>query len=261
MKRSLWFLLVLSGLAIASVASSESPEDRGLAIAIAARRADRGFVDSSASLAMILRNAHGESSTRRLRAQTLESEDGEKRLMRFDEPADVKGTIMLTYTHKRQVDDQWMYLPALKRVKRIASNNKAGPFMGSEFAYEDLGSQEVEKYRYKYLRDEACAGGQCFVLERYPIDTDSGYVRQVLWLDKTEYRPWKVEFYDRRDALLKTLTLDRYERYLNKYWRALEMSMANAQTGKHTVLRWADFKFRVGLRDGDLSPQRLADAR
>jgi outer membrane lipoprotein-sorting protein len=261
MRLSLIFLLLLSGIAAAEVVIAQSPEDRGLAIATEARRIDNGFIDSAAVLEMTLRNAHGESSVRLLRALTLESADGEKRLLHFDEPSDLKGTIMLVYTHKRQADDQWMYLPSMKRVKRIASNNKAGPFMGSEFAYEDLGSQEVEKYHYKYLRDEMCLDGDCFVIERYPVDADSGYARQVIWLDKTEYRLRKVEFYDRRNALLKTLTLARYERYLGKFWRAHEMSMENVQTGKSTMLRWSDYKFHVGLKDGDLHPQRLADAR
>ena len=261
MRLLLSLLLLASGIVAAKVVVAQSPEARGFEIAIEARRVDHGFTDSSAALEMTLRSVHGESSVRLLRALTLESDDGEKRLLHFDEPADVKGTIMLVYTHKRQADDQWMYLPSMKRVKRITSNNKAGPFMGSEFAYEDLGSQEVEKYRYKYLRDETCSGGECFVMERYPVDASSGYARQLLWLDKTEYRPWKIEFYDRRDALLKILTLARYERYLGKYWRSHEMSMKNVQTGKSTVLRWSDYKFRVGLKDGDLLPQRLADAR
>jgi outer membrane lipoprotein-sorting protein len=261
MNKWLPVLLAFSGIAIVPGTVAQSAEVRGLEIATEARRVDRGFVDNIATLEMTLHNAHGESSVRLLRAQTIERDDGEKRLLHFDRPADVKGTIMLVHTNKLKADDQWMYLPAVKRVKRIASNNKAGPFMGSEFAYEDLGSQEVEKYRYQYLRDEACPGGECFVIERYPVDSNSGYARQVLWLDKTGYRPWKLEFYDRRNALLKTLTLDRYERYLGKYWRAHEMTMKNVQTGKSTVLRWTDYKFRTGLKDAYLNPQRLAEAR
>jgi len=258
-----WLLSFLLALSAASSGDETvgALESRGFEIAAEARRVDVGFADSTAALQMVLQNAQGETSVRRLRAQTLESTDGEKRMMHFDEPVDVKGTVMLTYTHKRAADDQWLYLPALKRVKRIASSNKAGPFMGSEFAYEDLGSQEVEKYRYKYLRDEPCAGGECFVIERYPVETESGYRRQVLWLDKVEYRPWRLEYYDRRDALLKTLAFAQYERYLSKYWRAGEMTMVNAQSGKSTVLRWSDYRFRVGLKDGNFLPQHLPDAR
>jgi hypothetical protein len=79
-------------------------------------------------------------------------------------------------------------LLALKRVKRIASADKSGALMGSEFVYEDVSSQEVEKYTYQYLRDEIYDGQHCFVIERYPVDRYSGYKGQVVWLDKAEYR-------------------------------------------------------------------------
>ena len=133
------------------------------------------------------------------------ADDGDKSLSIFDEPADVKGAAMLTYTHGLEPDDQWLYLPALKRIKRISSRNKSGPFMGSTFAFEDLGSQEVEKYSYNYLREEACGEGSCHVVERFPEYKHSGYTRQVVWIDTEGFRMLKAEFYDRKKALLKTL--------------------------------------------------------
>jgi hypothetical protein len=162
-------LLILASLPLCGLA--ETAEERGLEIAIEADRRDTGFHDSRASMKMILRNRQGDESIRQLRVRTLEQEDdGDKSLTTFDQPADVKGTNFLSFTHKSGPDDQWLYLPALKRVKRISSRNKSGPFMGSEFAYEDLSSQEVEKYTYKYLRDETCEGMDCFVIERVPED-------------------------------------------------------------------------------------------
>lgn len=241
---------------------AQPPEELGLAIAQEADRRDSGFKDFVAKLQMILTNQQGEVSHRRLRSRTLEVErDGEKRIMIFDTPADIKGTALLTYTHNKSSDDQWLYLPALKRVKRIASSNKSGPFVGSEFAYEDLGSQEVEKYRYKYLRDEPCDGGECFVIERYPVDRQSGYTRQVLWLDKAEYRAWKLEYYDRKNELLKVLKFSDYRQYLGKYWRAGKMMMVNVQTNKRTLLKWSDYRFRTGLTDRDFNRVSLKRAR
>jgi len=87
-------------------------------------------------------------------------------------------------THALTPDDQWLYLPALKRLKRISSRKKSGPFMGSEFAYEDMSSQEVEKYRYKWLRDETVEGRDAYVVERRPTYEYSGYTRQIVWIDK-----------------------------------------------------------------------------
>ncbi|HSJ48359.1 MAG TPA: outer membrane lipoprotein-sorting protein, partial [Gammaproteobacteria bacterium] len=118
------------------IALAETPEERGLAIAREADRRDQGWGDSSASMAMILRNSQGDESHRQVRVRNLEVEgDGDKTLTIFDEPLDVKGTALLTYSHKTGPDDQWLYLPSLARVKRISSRNKSGPFMGSEFAY------------------------------------------------------------------------------------------------------------------------------
>jgi len=235
---------------------------RGLEIAIEADRRDNGFGDSSSSLEMILRNRHGEQSERQLRNKTLEmKDDGDKAIIIFDTPRDVKGTAFLSFTHKLDADDQWLYLPALKRVKRIASRNKAGPFMGSEFAYEDISSQEVEKYSYLYIKDDTFAERDHFIIDRDPVDPKSGYKRQRVWLDKAEYRIWKIDFYDRKDTLLKTLTYDDYNQYLGQYWRANVMDMVNHQTGKSTRLNWRDFSFRNGYSEKEFTKGALKKAR
>jgi hypothetical protein len=260
MFKRLLISLLLSLSALSAIA--QTPEEKGLAIAVESDKRDQGFGDSTVNLEMVLKNRHGEESRRKIRVATLEvANDGDKSLTVFDEPADVKGTALLTFSHKVADDDQWLYLPALARVKRISSANKTGSFMGSEFAYEDIGSQEVEKYKYKYLRDEIYEGKPAFVMERYPVSPHSGYTREVVWLDREHYRVWKIEYYDRKQALLKTLTWKDYRQYLNKYWRADEMFMQNHQTGKSTVLKWSNYKFRVGLKDADFNEASLKRAR
>ena len=255
-------LIILLSLVLPVSAFAQTPEEKGLEIATAAKAADKGFGDFVADMRMTLKNKAGKTSTRVIRIKTLEVEDdGDKSLSLFDEPADVKGTAMLTWTHGLEPDDQWLYLPALKRVKRISSRNKSGPFMGSTFAFEDLGSQEVEKYTYKYLRDEACGDLQCYVMERYPAYKHSGYTRQVVWLDKDAYRMMKVEFYDRKKALLKTLESSGYQQFLDKYWRPSTMNMVNHQTGKSTLLEWENYQFQTGLTEGDFRSQTLKRAR
>lgn len=253
---------VLCQLLLLPSAWAETPEEKGLAIVQEVDRRDLGFGDFTSNMEMTLKNKQGEESRRAIRIQTLEMKaDGDKGLSIFDEPADVKGTTLLTFSHKTDDDDQWLYLPALKRVKRIASSNKSGAFMGSEFAFEDIGSQEVEKYTYKYLRDEDYQGMPCFVVERYPVSKNSGYKRQVVWIDQAEYRPLKIDFYDRKDSLLKTLTADKFEKYLNKYWRPGEMVMVNHQTEKQTLLKWTNYKFNTGLKEADFNQEALARAR
>jgi len=241
---------------------AETPEERGLAIATESDRRDTGFGDYTSDVKMILRNKQGQESVREIRSRTLEVEDdGDKSMTIFDKPRDVQGTALLSFTHKEGPDDQWLYLPALKRVKRIASNNKSGPFMGSEFAYEDIASQEIEKYTYQYLRDETLDGLEVFVFERYPVDKKSGYTRQIIWMDKEHYKERKIEFYDRKDSPLKTLVFTDYHQYLDQYWRAHDMYMENHQTGKNTRLLQSNYNFRSGLTDRDFDKNSLKRAR
>jgi len=255
--------LVSLGIALALITPAvTSADQRGEEIAREADRRDNGWNDMSAELEMVLRNRQGEESVRTLRNRLLEVDaDGDKLMIIFDRPRDVQGTAFLTYTHRSGPDDQWLFLPALKRVKRISSNNKSGPFMGSEFAYEDLASQEFEKYTYTYLRDEVFDERQTFVVERVPLDSNSGYTRHIAWYDQEEFRLAKIEFYDRKDELLKTLTYRSYQLHLDQYWRPDEMFMENHQTGKSTVLRWSQYQFRMGLTDRDFDQNSLRRAR
>ncbi len=241
-----------------AIAMSQSAEERGLAIAVEADARDQGYVDSSANMRMILRNRAGKESIRNVRIKSLEVKgDGDKSLSIFDEPADVKGTTSLTWSHSAKPDEQWLYLPALKRVKRISSKNKSGPFMGSEFAFEDIGSQEVDKYTYKYLRDENLNGTPTFVMERYPVDKNSGYTKQVVWIEQDRYLAQKIEFYDRKGALLKTLASSDFSQYLDKFWRAAKLEMVNHQSGKSTTLEFSDYQFQTGLKSSDFSKNAL----
>ena len=108
------------------IENAKTPEEKGLAIAIASDERDSGWKDWSALAQMNLKNRQGQTSSRQMRFQALEQEkDGDHRLITFDEPRDVKGTSFLVHTKKTGNDDQWLFLPALKRVKRISSNNKS----------------------------------------------------------------------------------------------------------------------------------------
>ena len=242
--------------------SAASAEAHGLALFTEADQRDRGWVDGRAELEMILRNREGQESHRSLRIDTLEiNGDGDRSLTVFDAPRDIKGTAFLSYTHALQADDQWLYLPALKRVKRIASNNKSGPFVGSEFAYEDITSQEVEKFTYKYLRDERLDTRQAFVVEAYPAYENSGYTRQIIWLDQQMYQPLRVEYFDRKNTLLKILDFSEHKQYLERYWRPGRMVMRNVQTGKSTELKWSNYRFKTGLDASDFDQNTLKRAR
>lgn len=261
----IWALLAVLAavLLLSRPGQAETSEEQGLAIALEADRRGSGFNDFTADMEMVLRDGKGKENHRIIKTSVVETAaDGDKSLTVFESPGDVRGTALLTHTHKVGDDDQWLYLPALKRVKRISTQNRSGSFMGSEFAYEDLGSRELEKYDFRYLTDETVAGRICRVVQLIPKDLEnSGYSRILSWLDRDEYRIRKEEYYDKRERLLKTLSLEDYRQYLGFLWRAHRLRMVNHQNGKETDLLLSDFKFRTGLTERDFHQSNLQHTR
>ena len=257
--------LTLTTLLLPGLAAAQQPDNlRGRQIAEEADRRDLGWKDNASVLRMILRNRNGDQSVRELRRLTLELNEqgvGDRSLITFDAPRDVAGTALLSHTKILDPDDQWLFLPALKRVKRISSANKSGPFVGSEFAYEDLVSQEVDKYGYRFVGEEPCGDLTCVLVERIPRYENSGYTKQVVWWDTDEYRIQQIAFYDRKDSLLKTLTYHDYQQYLEQYWRPDQMTMVNHQNGKTTELVFSEWSFANGAAERDFTPSRLRRAR
>lgn len=248
---------------VAPLSHGQTPEEKGRAVFEEADRRNDGFGDSQGDMLMILKNKRENTSEREMSVQSLEGPKGEgdKTLMVFLSPKDQKGTALLTYQHEDRDDDQWLYLPALKRVKKIASSKKSGPFMGSEFSFEDIGGQQVDDYTYKYLRDEKIDGQDTFVIESYPKDKNSGYTKVITWVDKEHYRTLKADFYDRKNSHLKTLEAKDFHLYQDKFWRPHEMEMVNHQTGRSTVLKQSNIKFNVGLNENDFTQNSLKRAR
>lgn len=243
---------------------ASDPAARGLAIAQETDKRDRGWGDAKADMKMILTNASGETSERALRFMMLENgdaSDGDWSLMTFDKPRDIQGTALLTYSHVKEADEQWLYLPTVKRVKRISSTNKSGPFVGSEFAFEDFSTQQIAKFAYKWLRDEPCGDRTCHVVERTPQYEDSGYTREIVWIDSTDYQFRKIDYYDRKNTLLKTLTCLNFKLYEDKFWRPQELDMVNHETGKTTKLLWQGYSFHTGLSKSDFTTASLERER
>ena len=241
---------------------AETPEEKGLRIARDASERDDGFADFTAVMTMVLRDRQGRESVRQMRVKVLEvQEDGDKSLFVFDQPRDIQGTALLTHAHVNAPDDQWLYLPALKRTKRINAARRSGSFMGSEFSYEDMSSSQVDEYVYSFLRDEPCGQLACTVTEQVPLDKRSGYSRKIVWRDADHLRTWKMELYDRKDSHLKTLTFENYRQYAGRYWRAEQQTMENHLTGASTVLKWNEYSFGNGLQDSEFTRPALRRVR
>lgn len=232
--------------------------ERGQDIAIQADARLHGYGDVRMNLEMVLSSASGETATRALRVQSREAgNSGDQTLMVFDTPRDLAGTALLSWNHPDGDDEQWLYLPAVKRVKQIGARNKSGPFMASEFAFEDIVTPFWQKFTYRFIREENRDGLPCLVIERSPKDSNSGYTRQLVWIDSRDYLIRRIEYFDRKNALLKTYSASDFQLYGGKHWRPSEMLMVNQQTGKKTRLRWSAYRFGVGLAKDDFTQNAL----
>lgn len=250
--------------------TAEDPVVRGTEIVRQWDHWDYGFGDMKAEYELINEDKEGRKSKRRLRLRMLETagydengdkNNGDKSLVEFTYPPDIKGTSVLIYAHIDRPDDTWVYLPALKRVKRISSANLSGKFAGTEFAFEDIASQELKKFTYKWLRDEQIGEGeeqcQAAVIEQFPTYKNSGYIRQVSWYNKAACQQKRIDYYNHQNVLVKTQTFNKYKQYLGRFWRGHDIRMVNHITGKNSHLLIPEFTYRNGFSEKDFEPSKL----
>ncbi|MEM6728124.1 MAG: outer membrane lipoprotein-sorting protein [Pseudomonadota bacterium] len=252
-------LTAASVLALAATGALANAEQRGFEIAQKSDLSDRGFGQSSVQVTMTLTNRAGARTVREMQIDTFEKSgrgNGDRSLIQFFSPGDVDGTALLSHAKVTAADDQWLYLPGLSRVKRISSANKSGPFVGSEFSFEDLTISELGKFEYRYLETKTVDGMEMDIIECIPAYNRSGYSRVLCHFDTRTNQPRKFEFYDRGGQRLKTLTLTDYKRY-GGVWRAQTQTMVNHLTGKSTTLRFGTYDFNAGLRGSDFEPSAL----
>jgi len=188
-----------------------------------------------------LLNKAGAAKERRLVRWTLSGAgDLDRILVRFLAPRDVENTALLTWEGKDGNDDQWLYLPAVKKPKRIAASGKKNRFMGTDYAYEDLRPESTEVNTYTLAGSETVDGQECFVIEAVPATprqaADSGYSRRKLWVRKDTYATVKREFYDKQGKLEKVETLRKLVNVKGSAWRANEIEMRDVQNGTTTVI-------------------------
>lgn len=256
MKYSHLLLILLSSVLAPTVWAGQAED-----IAQAADKQVHGYGDSSARLKMTLISASNSTATRELRVKSLDlGKEGDRSLLIFDTPRDVSGTALLSHTQATGDDLQWLYLPSLSRVKQIAGRNKSGPFMGSEFSFEDMIISYWQKYSYKFLKEEKCGTNNslsCAVLEKTPLDSNSGYSKQIVWIDTQNHLQHKIEFYDRKNSLAKTYTATDFKKYQDNLWRPSQMLMVNQQSRRQTRLDWSDYQFKTGLSKEDFSENAL----
>ncbi len=218
--------------------------------------------DETAELEMTLINKRGQQRIRKVITYRKDYGKDEKMVMFFLEPADVKETGFLTwnYDDESKDDDQWLYLPALKKVRRISSSDKADYFMGTDFTYNDMGDREIDDYTYKHLDPEVIDGIECYHLERLPKNEDvmkeSGYGRTEIWVRSDIWMMVKAVFYDKKLKLLKELTVNDVEE-IDGIWTAKTMKMNNVQKEHQTIFKFSNITYNSGLDDDIFSQRQL----
>jgi hypothetical protein len=239
--------------------AAELPDIEARQVAVNSDEREDGD-DEIAEMEMILINKRDRQRVRKVVTYRKDEGEDNKSVMFFLEPADVKGTGFLSwnYDDESKDDDQWLYLPALKKVRRISSSGKADYFMGTDFTYSDMGDREVDDYTYTHLGTEEIDGVECYHLERLPKNDDvideTGYSRSEIWVRPDIWMMTKAVFYDTKGELLKELTVSDFEE-VDGIWIAKTMYMNNIQKSHQTWLKFSSNQFNTGL-DEELFSQR-----
>ncbi|MEA1987480.1 MAG: outer membrane lipoprotein-sorting protein [Candidatus Marinimicrobia bacterium] len=214
--------------------------------------------DQTADLTMSLINSRGDERIREIKQFLKDTNDMEKKIMFFTTPADVYNTSFMNWSYDEdgKDDDQWIYLPALKRVKRISSDSKSDYFMGSDFTYDDLGDRQPTADTHKLLREEEIDGEMCFVVESIPREEEYMYSKTIAWIVKDKWIGMKKEFYDEDDDHLKTLSVKKYKK-IDGFWIILQSEMHNIQKEHKTIMKLENVKINTGISDNKFTERML----
>ncbi len=213
--------------------------------------------DQTSDLTMTLINKSGDQRVRKIKQFTKDIGEVEKSIMFFFSPADVKNTSFMNWTYDSdQGDDQWIYLPALKKTKRISSDSKSDYFMGSDFTYDDLGDRKLEDDIHKLLREETLDGKECYVVESVSIDEDYMYLKTVVWVDKSNFTGVKKEFYDEDEDLLKILTIKEVEE-ISGIWMITNSEMKNVQKNHRTSIILTNIQINTGISESKFTERMM----
>ncbi len=200
-----------------------------------------------ATIEMTLIQKSGHKRVRKLESWAMDVGKDTKKIMFFTYPGDVKGTGFLTwdYDNVNKVDDKWLYLPAMKKTRRISGkSSKTDYFMGSDFTYDDMSVRSVDEEKHSLLREEVLGGHKCWVVQSVPNDKGEIYTRRVTWIRQDCLMAMKAEYYDKLNKLHRRLTISNIKK-VQGFWTMHLMQMENVQTGHKTVIRMSNQRFNV----------------
>lgn len=236
--------------------SHSSPESQGRTIIEKQRETNRGYGSQITLGEMELIGKGGRvEATRVFEHRLLEERGttGEKSLLKILKPADLAGTVLLSWTDKDKADDQWIHLPSLKKTKRIAGTGKTGRFLGSEFTYEDLIPVAIDKYRYRLIVAEPCHGTTCDLIEATPLFADSGYSKTILHVRRDTLQNDRIDFYDKKGALKKEADFSDYRKINGRFHRPFKVVMKDLSSGRESRFITRKTELERGLTDNDFT--------
>ncbi len=225
---------------------------------------DRPDGDTRTSeMTMQLINKTGSSRERKIQSYSMDLGKDKKTIMFFLYPGDVKGTGFLTWDYDLigKNDDKWLYLPAMKKTRRISgSSSKTDYFMGSDFTYDDMGSRNVDEDDHMLLREETIEGHKCWLVESTPKTKGEIYSKKVSWIRQDCLIALKVEYYDKMNKLHRKLELSNIEK-VDGFWIAKSMHMVNVQTNHQTILTISNPKYNIKIDESAFTVVKLEKGR
>jgi len=249
---------MLALLVVAGLVGPLGAQDARQIVAEAQRRTEANSQHYEGTLRVI--DSKGKVSDKRWTYDRVGSHGASKAVLRFTEPAEVKGVALLIVNHPDRSADQWMWTPAIQRERRIALQDRSTRFFGTDFSFEDLEERDVDQFAYRLLGDETVDGAACWRIESRPTGRKSSqYTRSVLWIRKDDYAFERVENYV-DDQLVRRLNYDRIEE-VQGIWTGRLMEMTDLRRNSRTVLALDKLQYDVPMRDEDFTVQALRRER
>ncbi|MBT8342201.1 MAG: outer membrane lipoprotein-sorting protein [Desulfatitalea sp.] len=213
--------------------------------------------DSYARLKMLLIDKKGHKRLRTLITAVKDYGTLSKSYTRFYTPSAIDGTTFLTWEVHDSDNDQFLYLPALRRVRRVVSRQKKNRFVNTDFTFEDLERRKVSLDSHRILKVEAYSGYSCWVLESIPKEKESSqYGKRVSWIAKDLHMALRIDFYDSRGNLVKRM-LNRNLKKIDGIWTAMDSEMQDLKRRSRTILRITQVKYNKGIPDHIFSKEYM----
>ncbi len=255
MKKALLFSLILVGTSELWALTGQEIMDKSIEV--------QDTRSAAMDIQMDLIDDGGSVSTRRLQILSMQDNTGQNRtIVVFMSPASIKNTRFLTIENNDSSDDQWIYLPSMRKIKRIAASDHDASFMGSDFTYGDMSDMQADSDSHAFLREDTYGGRACYVVESIPLDPESASRSKLIsWIDKEWFLPLKVEFYNKQSKELDRTAVFENISHVDEIWTPLKVTMTTHSSGHKTILTTVQVKYNIPMNPGYFTTNFLRTGR